>query len=175
MDDEITTLIDMMRKQQEANSFGSMGSKQQLQSGLLGNAYPNGGANAQAMKQLSGNASQLAGSMVNQGQHQTQQAMQAKNNLQGQMDSLSAQTQQQAASALQQQQAQQAREQQGLANMIKIGMMIYGGGAGGGAEAAAGGGAEAAAGEGAAASLGAEKLAGMEWDNLLKNNSLKWF
>ena len=51
--------------------------------------------------------------------------------------------------------------------MIKIGMMIYGGGAGGGAEAAAG--------EGAAASLGAEKLAGMEWDNLLKNNSLKWF
>ena len=167
MDDEITTLIDMMRKQQEANSFGSMGSKQQLQSGLLGNAYPNGGANAQAMKQLSGNASQLAGSMVNQGQHQTQQAMQAKNNLQGQMDSLSAQTQQQAASALQQQQAQQAREQQGLANMIKIGMMIYGGGAGGGAEATAG--------EGAAASLGAEKLAGMEWDNLLKNNSLKWF
>ena len=167
MDDEITTLIDMMRKQQEANSFGSKGSKQQLQSGLLGNAYPNGGANAQAMKQLSGNASQLAGSMVNQGQHQTQQAMQAKNNLQGQMDSLSAQTQQQAASALQQQQAQQAREQQGLANMIKIGMMIYGGGAGGGAEAAAG--------EGAAASLGAEKLAGMEWDNLLKNNSLKWF
>ena len=167
MDDEITTLIDMMRKQQEANSFGSMGSKQQLQSGLLGNAYPNGGANAQAMKQLSGNASQLAGSMVNQGQHQTQQAMQAKNNLQGQMDSLSAQTQQQAASALQQQQAQQAREQQGLANMIKIGMMIYGGGAGVGAEAAAG--------EGAAASLGAEKLAGMEWDNLLKNNSLKWF
>ena len=126
MDDEITTLIDMMRKQQEANSFGSMGSRQQLQSGLLGNAYPNGGANAQAMKQLSGNASQLAGSMVNQGQHQTQQAMQAKNNLQGQMDSLSAQTQQQAASALQQQQAQQAREQQGLANMIKIGMMIYG-------------------------------------------------
>lgn len=167
MDDEITTLIDMMRKQQEANSFGSMGSRQQLQSGLLGNAYPNGGANAQAMKQLSGNASQLAGSMVNQGQHQTQQAMQAKNNLQGQMDSLSAQTQQQAASALQQQQAQQAREQQGLANMIKIGMMIYGGGAGGGAEATAG--------EGAAASLGAEKLAGMEWDNLLKNNSLKWF
>lgn len=167
MDDEITTLIDMMRKQQEANSFGSMGSRQQLQSGLLGNAYSNGGANAQAMKQLSGNASQLAGSMVNQGQHQTQQAMQAKNNLQGQMDSLSAQTQQQAASALQQQQAQQAREQQGLANMIKIGMMIYGGGAGGGAEAAAG--------EGAAASLGAEKLAGMEWDNLLKNNSLKWF
>ena len=167
MDDEITTLIDMMRKQQEANSFGSMGSRQQLQSGLLGNAYPNGGANAQAMKQLSGNASQLAGSMVNQGQHQTQQAMQAKNNLQGQMDSLSAQTQQQAASALQQQQAQQAREQQGLANMIKIGMMIYGG--------AAGRGAEAAAGEGAAASLGAEKLAGMEWDNLLKNNSLKWF
>ena len=77
MDDEITTLIDMMRKQQEANSFGSMGSRQQLQSGLLGNAYPNGGANAQAMKQLSGNASQLAGSMVNQGQHQTQQAMQA--------------------------------------------------------------------------------------------------
>ena len=167
MDDEITTLIDMMRKQQEANSFGSMGSKQQLQSGLLGNAYPNGGANAQAMKQLSGNASQLAGSMVNQGQHQTQQAMQAKNNLQGQMDSLSAQTQQQAASALQQQQAQQAREQQGLANMIKIGMMIYGG--------AAGRGAEAAAGEGAAASLGAEKLASLEWDNLLKNNSLKWF
>lgn len=167
MDDEITTLIDMMRKQQEANNFGSMGSRQQLQSGLLGNAYPNGGANAQAMKQLSGNASQLAGSMVNQGQHQTQQAMQAKNNLQGQMDSLSAQTQQQAASALQQQQAQQAREQQGLANMIKIGMMIYGGGAGGGAEAAAG--------ESAAASLGAEKLAGMEWDNLLKNNSLKWF
>ena len=167
MDDEITTLIDMMRKQQEANSFGSMGSRQQLQSGLLGNAYPNGGANAQAMKQLSGNASQLAGSMVNQGQHQTQQAMQAKNNLQGQMDSLSAQTQQQAASALQQQQAQQAREQQGLANMIKIGMMIYGGGAGSGAEAAAG--------EGAAASLGAEKLAGMESDNLLKNNSLKWF
>ena len=167
MDDEITTLIDMMRKQQEANSFGSMGSKQQLQSGLLGNAYPNGGANAQAMKQLSGNASQLAGSMVNQGQHQTQQAMQAKNNLQGQMDSLSAQTQQQAASALQQQQAQTAREQQGLANMIKIGMMIYGGGAGGGADAAPG--------EGAAASLGAEKLAGMEWDNLLKNNSLKWF
>ena len=167
MDDEITTLIDMMRKQQEENNFGSMGSRQQLQSGLLGNAYPNGGANAQAMKQLSGNASQLAGSMVNQGQHQTQQAMQAKNNLQGQMDSLSAQTQQQAASALQQQQAQQAREQQGLANMIKIGMMIYGGGAGGGAEAAAG--------EGAAASLGAEKLAGMEWDNLLKNNSLKWF
>ena len=167
MDDEITTLIDMMRKQQEANNFGSMGSRQQLQSGLLGNAYPNGGANAQAMKQLSGNASQLAGSMVNQGQHQTQQAMQAKNNLQGQMDSLSAQTQQQAASALQQQQAQQAREQQGLANMIKIGMMIYGGGAGGGAEATAG--------EGAAASLGAEKLAGMEWDNLLKNNSLKWF
>ena len=106
MDDEITTLIDMMRKQQEANSFGSMGSRQQLQSGLLGNAYPNGGANAQAMKQLSGNASQLAGSMVNQGQHQTQQAMQAKNNLQGQMDSLSAQTQQQAASALQQQQAE---------------------------------------------------------------------
>ena len=167
MDDEITTLIDMMRKQQEANSFGSMGSRQQLQSGLLGNAYPNGGANAQAMKQLSGNASQLAGSMVNQGQHQTQQAMQAKNKLQGQMGSLSAQTRQQAASALQQQQAQQAREQQGLANMIKIGMMIYGGGAGGGAEAAAG--------EGAAASLGAEKLAGMEWDNLLKNNSLKWF
>ena len=167
MDDEITTLIDMMRKQQEANSFGSMGSRQQLQSGLLGNAYPNGGANAQAMKQLSGNASQLAGSMVNQGQHQTQQAMQAKNNLQGQMDSLSAQTQQQAASALQQQQAQQARYQQGLAKMIKIGMMIYGGGAGGGAEATAG--------EGAAASLGAEKLAGMEWDNLLKNNSLKWF
>ena len=168
MDDEITTLIDMMRKQQEANNFGSMGSRQQLQSGLLGNAYPNGGANAQAMKQLSGNASQLAGSMVNQGQHQTQQAMQAKNNLQGQMDSLSAQTQQQAASALQQQQAQQAREQQGLANMIQIGMMLYGGGAGGA-------GAEAAASEGAAASLGAEKLAGMEWDNLLKNNSLKWF
>lgn len=168
MDDEITTLIDMMRKQQEANSFGSMGSKQLLQSGLLGNAYPNGGANAQAMKQLSGNASQLAGSMVNQGQHQTQQAMQAKNNLQGQMDSLSAQTQQQAASALQQQQAQQAREQQGLANMIQIGMMLYGGGAGGA-------GAEAAASEGAASSLGAEKLAGLEWDNLLKNNSLKWF
>ena len=168
MDDEITTLIDMMRKQQEANSFGSMGSKQQLQSGLLGNAYPNGGANAQAMKQLSGNASQLAGSMVNQGQHQTQQAMQAKNNLQGQMDSLSAQTQQQAASALQQQQAQQAREQQGLANMIQIGMMLYGGGAGGA-------GAEAAASEGVAASLGEEKLAGLEWDNLLKNNSLKWF
>ena len=168
MDDEITTLIDMMRKQQEANNFGSMGSRQQLQSGLLGNAYPNGGANAQAMKQLSGNASQLAGSMVNQGQHQTQQAMQAKNNLQGQMDSLSAQTQQQAASALQQQQAQQAREQQGLANMIKIGMMLYGGGAGGA-------GAEATASEGAAASLGAEKLASLEWDNLLKNNSLKWF
>ena len=167
MDDEITTLIDMMRKQQEANSFGSMGSRQQLQSGLLGNAYPNGGANAQAMKQLSGNASQLAGRMVNQGQHQTQQAMQAKNNLKGQMDSLSAQTQQQAASALQQQQAQQAREQQGLANMIKIGMMIYGGGAAGGAEATAG--------EGAAASLGAEKLAGMEWDNLLKNSSLTRF
>lgn len=167
MDDEMTTLIDMIRKQQQANSFGSMGGGQQLQSGLLGNAYPNGGANAQAMKQLSGNASQLAGSMVNQGQHQTQQAMQAKNNLQGQMDSLSAQTQQQAASALQQQQAQQAREQQGLANMIKIGMMIYGGGAGGGAEAAAS--------EGAAASLGAEKLASLEWDNLLKNNSLKWF
>ena len=168
MDDEITTLIDMMRKQQEANSFGSMGSKQLLQSGLLGNAYPNGGANTQAMKQLSGNASQLAGSMVNQGQHQTQQAMQAKNNLQGQMDGLSAQTQQQATSALQQQQAQQAREQQGLANMIQIGMMLYGGGAGGA-------GAEAAASEGAAASLGAEKLASLEWDNLLKNNSLKWF
>lgn len=168
MDDEMTTLIDMIRKQQQANGFGNMGGSQQLASGLLGNAYPGNGANAQAMKRLSGNASQLAGSMVNQGQQQTQQAMQAKNNLQGQMEGLSAQTQQQAASALQQQQAQQAREQQGLANMIQIGMMLYGGGAGAG-------GVEAAASEKAAASLGAEKLADMSWNNLMKNNSLKWF
>lgn len=168
MDDEMTTLIDMIRKQQQATSFGNMGGSQQLASGLLGNAHPGNGANVQAMKRLSGNTSQLAGNMVNQGQKQTQQAMQAKNNLQGQMDGLSAQTQQQAASALQQQQAQQAREQQGLANMIQIGMMLYGGGAGAG-------GAEAAASEKAAASLGAEKLADMSWNNLLKNNSLKWF
>lgn len=165
MDDEMSTLIDMIKKQQQSNGFGSIGGSQPLASGLLGNTYSGNGANTQAMKQLSGNASQLAGSMFNQGQQQTQQAMQAKNNLQGQMDSLSAQTQQQAASALQQQQTQQAREQQGLANVIKMGMTLFGGGAGG----------AAAAGESAAASLGAEKLADMSWDNLLKNNSLRWF
>lgn len=153
MDDEILSLIEQMRQEQQGNNGISVTGVQQLSQGLLSNSNNS----LQALQKNKNTGAQLANNMVAQGQQQTQEAMQSKNALMNQQANLATQTEQQALSAAQQ--AQQSQQGGGLGALLKLGAMIAsGGGAAAGAESAVG-----------------SQMADMSWKDLGKNGFLNWF